>query len=57
MSATFILGMLLALVILIRQVRWIAVIALLVAIAHFAHSHMDYWPHEERRDHMKILRP
>ncbi len=57
MTVTFLLGGLLALVILIRQVRWLAVIALVVAIGYFAHNRLDYWPHEERRDHMKILRP
>jgi hypothetical protein len=57
MSATFMLGGLLSIVILIRQVRWLAVIALVVGIGYFAHSRMDYWPHEQRRDHMKIVRP
>jgi len=57
MSATFMLGVLLSIVILIRQVRWLVVIALVVAMGYFAHNRMDYWPHEERRDRMKIVRP
>lgn len=55
-SATFILGLFIALLVLVRQTRWLALIALAVAIGYFAHNRMDYWPHEER-DHMKILRP
>jgi hypothetical protein len=57
MSLTVILGALVALLVLFRQVRWLAVIALVIAIGYFAHNRMDYWPHEEQRDHMKILRP
>ena len=57
MSATILFGMLIALVILIRQVRWLAVIGLVVAIGYVAHNRLDYRPHEERRDHMKIPRP
>lgn len=57
MSAIFILAILLGVVILIRQVRWLAVIALLVAIGYFAHSRMDYWPHEIRQDRTLIMRP
>jgi hypothetical protein len=57
MTATFILGALLVMVIVIRQVRWIAVIVLLVAIGYFAHTRMDYWPHEGHWDRTVILRP
>jgi membrane-bound metal-dependent hydrolase YbcI (DUF457 family) len=57
MTPTFILGVLLAALILIRQVRWLAMIALLVAIGYFAHGYLDYWPHDERRDRTVILRP
>ncbi|MGA3002802.1 MAG: hypothetical protein ABSE20_13800 [Acetobacteraceae bacterium] len=57
MSVTFILGALFALMIVIRQMRWVAVIVLLVAIGYFAHSRMDYWPHVERQDRTIILRP
>jgi hypothetical protein len=58
MSATLLLfGVLLALVILIRSVRWLAVIALLVAIAYVAHNRLDYRPHDERQDRMNMPRP
>jgi uncharacterized membrane protein YfcA len=57
MSATFILGALLAIVIMVRQMRWVVVIVFLLAVGYFAHNHMDYWPHEERRDRTIILRP
>jgi hypothetical protein len=57
MSATIILGVLVGLLVLVRSIRWLAVIALLVAIGYFAHTRMDYWPHEDRRDHLKTLRP
>jgi hypothetical protein len=62
MTATFVLAVLIAMMILIRQVRWVAVVVLLVAIGYFAHNRMDYWPmdhwaHQERQDHTIILRP
>ena len=44
-------------VILVRQIRWIAVIVLLVAVGYFAHSHLDYWQLDERQDRTIILRP
>ncbi len=43
MSATFLLGALLAVMILIRQMRWLVVIALLVVVGYFAHSRIDFW--------------
>jgi hypothetical protein len=62
MTATFILGVLIATIVLIRQVRWLAVIVLLVAIGYIAHNRMDTWPinyqpHDERQDRTIILRP
>jgi hypothetical protein len=57
MSATFILSVLLAVVILVRQMRWVVMIGLLITIGYFAHNRMDYWPHEERRDRTITLRP
>jgi hypothetical protein len=57
MSPNLMLGMLLSLLILVRQVRVLAVIALVIAIGYFVQNRMDYWPHSERRDHLKIVRP
>jgi hypothetical protein len=57
MSATMMLGALLSVIILIRQIRWFAVLALVVGIGYLAHSRMNYWPLEERHDHMKVVRP
>jgi hypothetical protein len=57
MSVTLILGAVVALLVVIGQVRLLAVIALVVAIGYFAQSRTDYWPHRPLRDHMRILRP
>ena len=57
MSATLMLGVLLSVVILIRQIRWLALIAVVVAIGYFAQIGTDYWPRAERGHHMKFVRP
>jgi hypothetical protein len=57
MSATFLLGALLAVMILVRQMRWLVVIALLVVVGYFAHGRIDFWSLEGRQDHTIILRP
>ncbi len=72
MTATFFLGVVIGLMTLVRQIHWVAMAAVLVAIGYFAHTHLDNWrldnwPHEERQDrtnhmqdqaaHIIILRP
>jgi hypothetical protein len=57
MTATFLLGALLGVVILMRHMRWIAVIVVLIAAGYFAYGRIDFWPHEDRPDHTIILRP
>ena len=53
----FILGGLVAAVILIRQVRWIAVIALLITVGYFVHNYLDDELHLEHHDKVTIMRP
>ena len=57
MTSTFVLGVLVTVLILVRQIRWLAMIALVVAVGYFARGYLDYWPHDERRDRTVILRP
>jgi hypothetical protein len=56
MTTIFILGVLVTALILVRRIRWLAMIALLVAVGYFARGYLDYWPHDERQDRTVILR-
>ena len=56
MSATLIVGVLLAVVILLRRVRWIVMTILLGTIGYYTHRRMDFWPHGAWRDRTAIQR-
>jgi len=52
-----ILAGLITAIVLFRQVRWLAMITLLITLGYFVHGFFYDQPHEARRDRITILRP
>jgi hypothetical protein len=51
------MAVLVSAIILIRQIRWLAIVVLLITAGYLAHGYLSDLGFEERWDHVTILRP